>query len=116
MFDNVALHVFPGSLDEKCRAFIGFLIIDYDSGGFQEEICEPGIRLSVLDKIGKTIPKADRFDHWALVLVDHVWLSDMEPMKLSGLNLGHFDSIVIINCTNRVRSSTIDCSFQGIGN
>jgi hypothetical protein len=97
VFDNLALHIFPGPLDEKRRAFIGFLIIDHDSGGFQEEICEPGIRLSVLDKIGKTIPKADRFDRWVLVLVDHVWLSDMEPMKLNGLSLGHFGSIVIIN-------------------
>jgi hypothetical protein len=96
-FGSVCLLVVPISPDKKRRAFIGFWITDYDSGGFQEEICQPGTRWSLEDKIKKTKSIANQFHRWVLILVDHAWGSDMEPMDLDCLDLGHFDGLAVID-------------------
>jgi hypothetical protein len=72
---------------------------DNDSGGEFEDIYPTSIRLALEEKITKTKDIVDKFDRWALILVDDILPTMMEPSDLGplDLNLGHFRSLVIIN-------------------
>jgi hypothetical protein len=74
---------------------------DDDSGGMLGDIYPTSIRLALQDKIAKTKDIAAGFDRWVLVLVDEVLPGMMESNDVGSLNLnlGHFNSIVIIDPT-----------------
>jgi hypothetical protein len=74
---------------------------DDDSGGMLGDIYPTSIRLALQDKIAKTNGIAAGFDRWVLVLVDEVLSGMMESSDVGSLNLnlGHFNSIVIIDPT-----------------
>ena len=75
---------------------------DDDSGGMFGDIYPTSIRLALEEKITKTKEVANKFNRWALILVDEVLPGMMEPNDVGplDLNLSHFNSVAIINPMN----------------
>jgi hypothetical protein len=99
---GVTLHLFGASrpLGKAFRMGYGS---DGDSGGMFGDIYPTSIRLALENKISKTDNIANQFDRWVLILVDEILPGMMEPLDEIGvldLNLGHFNSVVVINSIN----------------
>jgi hypothetical protein len=97
-FAKVELGLVPAS-NPLGKAFVLGFESDGDSGGFLGDMYPVSIRLALLEKVAKTEIIAGNFVRWALVLVDDITPGMMLPHEIGplDLNLGHFNSVVVIN-------------------
>jgi hypothetical protein len=94
---GVSVELIPASNPYQ-KAFIPGYDIDKNSGGMIADLYLTNIQFALDDKIKKTRNIHGKYAYWVLILIDAIgydlWTTEIKSISLE---LGHFNSVMVIN-------------------
>lgn len=111
----VTIEIIPAN-QQHGKAFLPFMSLDADSGGFIGRLYQENIEHALEEKIAKTQTIVDRFERWVLVLVDYILsgIAVSDEIGQPRFDLQHFTSILIIDENGQLTLDLPTGSFRAL--